>query len=340
MRAENTFQSQSRADQLRQRRAQQSREHTATPRRTAARPSAPPVTVRSYQSSMATPLRQTRTSTVRKQTYYSLGSSGAELRLPALPFAGLGSRTISAILVGLMALALYVVAFSEEFQINSSKLMVSGIQRLTTSDIDAALAIDGEQVINLNPEELTAKLATAYPELTSIDLKIGFPASVIIDVVERQPVLAWKTGDVTYWIDQNGFILPPRGEVEGLQTIDADTLPDLLPVSSVAAAETNTDQTAAPTSTSYWGRQINNNLLKSVIDLPGRISIESNLVYNSLNGLGWKDPRGWSVFIGRELTNIDQKLAIYDSLIKDLDQRGITPTEMVSVEFINAPFYK
>jgi hypothetical protein len=43
---------------------------------------------------------------------------------------------------------------------------------------------------------------------------------------------------------------------------------------------------------------------------------------------------------GRELTNIDQKLAIYDSLIKDLDQRGITPTEMVSVEFINAPFYK
>ncbi len=338
MRAENTMESPSRADQLRQRRTQQNRERTTPARRPAARAAnTPPVTVRSYQSTMATPLRQTRTNTVRKQMYYSLGASGAELRLPAIPLMSLGARALSAIVVGLVLLGIYVVAFSGEFAVNGLEL--TGNQRLTLNDFEATLGVTGEQVINLDPSEMTATLATAFPELASVQLEIGFPAKVIINVVERQPVLAWRAGDTTYWLDENGYILPPRGEMEGLQTVDADALPALLPV-AIASSPDESAVTAVPTSTTYWGRQINYNLLKSIIDLPARISIDSNLVYNSLNGLGWKDSRGWDVYIGRDLTNIDQKLTIYESLIADLNQQGIQPSEMVSVEFTNAPFYK
>jgi hypothetical protein len=129
MRAENTFQSQSRADQLRQRRAQQSREHTATPRRTAARPSAPPVTVRSYQSSMATPYARpyqhvpSRLIILWARLARNCAAGAAVCRL--------GSRTIL-LSGGLDGPGIVCGSFSEEFQINSSKLMVSGIQRLTT----------------------------------------------------------------------------------------------------------------------------------------------------------------------------------------------------------------
>lgn len=337
MRAENTFESPTRSEQLRQRRTQASRERKSQPRKAATRTfNAAPVTVRAYQSNVVTPLHQAKTNRVRKQMYYSLGASGAELRLPALPMLNLGSRIISGMVVGLVLLALYVVAFSAEFQVN--QLDVKGIQRLALSDFEAVLGVNGEQIINLDPAGMAQKLTASFPELASVNVSVGFPAEVHINVVERQPVLTWNVGDTSYWVDENGFILPPRGEVSGLQTITADALPFLLP--TAAPVETETAQPETPTSTAYWGRQMDPKLLKTMIDLPGKISIDSNLVYNSLNGLGWKDSRGWDVYIGRDLGNIDQRLTIYELLIASLDQQGIKPSEMVSVEIINAPFYK
>ena len=337
MRAENTFDTPTRSEQLRQRRTQANRERKSQPRKSATRTfNAAPVTVRAFQSNVVTPLRQTKTNQVRKQMYYSLGASGAEMRLPALPILNLGSRIISGMVVGLVLLALYVIAFSAEFQVN--QIDVQGIQRLTVSDLEAILGVTGEQIINLDPTEMAQKLTTAFPELASVNVTVGFPAEVHVNVVERQPVLIWNVGDTTYWVNENGFILPPRGEVSGLQTITADALPFLLPTAEPVETESALPET--PTSTAYWGRQMDPNLLKTMIDLPGKISIDSNLVYNSLNGLGWKDSRGWDVYIGSDLGNIDQRLTIYESLIANLDQQGIKPSEMVSVEFINAPFYR
>lgn len=337
MRAENTFGQPTRSEQLRQRRAQTNREGKSQPRKTATRTfNAAPVTVRAYQSNVVTPLRPVKSNQVRKQMYYSLGASGAEMRLPALPILNLGSRIISGMVIGLVLLALYVIAFSSEFQVN--QLDVKGIQRLTVSDFEAILGATGEQIINIDPADMAERLTTAFPELASANVTVGFPAEIHINVVERQPVLTWNVGDTTYWVDENGFILPPRGEVSGLQAITADALPFLLP--DAESTEPEAAQTEAPTSTAYWGRQMDPNLLKTMIDLPGKISIDSNLVYNSLNGLGWKDARGWDVYIGSDLGNIDQKLTIYESLIASLDQQAIKPSELVSVEFINAPFYK
>lgn len=70
------------------------------------------------------------------------------------------------------------------------------------------------------------------------------------------------------------------------------------------------------------------------------IPARSKLVYSSLNGLGWEEPSGMDVYIGHDLTNFDLKVSMYQSIIVSLQQQGMQPQEMISVEFINAPFFR
>ena len=343
MRATNTMSAPSRADLLREKRAQQGRERVSSTRKPASRQvHSTPVTVRSYHSSAAAPVQPLRTSRVKKQYYYTLGASGAELRLPAIPLMQIGPRLVSAFIVIVSALAVYLLGFSSQFQLSSYK--VTGLQRVDRSDVEAVLQLNGTQMISIDPQAIQSSLAAAFPELTNIAVNLGFPAKLTINVTELQPVLAWQDGDATYWIDKNGTILPPRGEVSGLQTINSSELPPLVALAAspevTADASTANASTAAATPKTYWGQQVDLQFLNALIALPKEIAEGTELVYNSQNGLGWKDPRGWNVFIGRDLTNIDQKLSIYQSIVDGLEKQGITPSEMVSVEYIDAPYYK
>lgn len=338
MRANQTQSTSNRADALRQRRTQRSQERVVQTRKAASRaPRSQPVIMRGFQASAAAPLPQARTNRVRKQYYYSLGSAGAEVRLPALPMISLGTRFLSAILVVFTLIALYALALGEEFEVRQFK--VEGLQRLSYGDLEAVLSLEGSQVVEFDRQDAVQKLTRAFPELAAVSITIGLPAEVNIQVVERQPVLTWIAQDTTYWMDAEGYIIPPRGEVGELIHIGADVAPPLLPVSVSQLSESLSAQ-SSESPVAIWGRQADPVVLKIINDLPARIAPESKLVYNSLNGLGWEDPHGWDVFIGMDLHNFEQKLTVYEAIIASLEQQGIYPREMVSVEFINAPFYK
>ena len=322
----------SRADLLRQRRAQNSQERVQKARKSASKVQrSQPVVVRGGFANAAVPIRQPKPSKVRKQFYYTVGASGAEIRLPAIPLVRPGARLLSFAVVVLTALAIYMLAFSQEFEVRQYK--VEGIQRLTYADIEAVLGLEGTPVVSLNSQSSLEKLTAAFPELASAEMVVGFPAEVIISVVERQPVLAWQAGDTTYWLDTDGYLLPPRGEPGDMVLVEADSLPGLLPLAESAAAQTDG-------ASILWGRQVDSLLLKIIFELTARLPADSKLVYNSLNGLGWVDPRGWDVFIGRDLENFQQKLSVYEAILANFEREGIYPREMVSVEFLNAPFYK
>jgi len=131
-----------------------------------------------------------------------------------------------------------------------------------------------------------------------------------------------------------------------LLTIGSDGQPPLLPLEQSASVSTSaptaesTGAVAVAAPVEVWGRQVDPQILKRMIDLQTMIPPDSKLVYNSLNGLGWEDPRGWDVYIGRDLTDFDLKLSMYTAIITHLEQQGIFPQDMISVEFINAPFYR
>lgn len=332
-----------RAEQLRQRRAQKTTNRASAARKSVPVKSppgtktSPSVLLKGYHASSSVPLRKIPPMRVRRQYYYPLGASGAEIRLPAIPLVKPGMRLVSAILLVLCAIALYTLGFSDQFEVQS--FQVVGLQRLSYADVEAVLRLEGSQIIEFDPSQAREALNAAFPELASIDIQVGLPAEVTIQVVERQPMFMWDKGDQVYWLDSEGVILPPRGEAQGLMRIESNMTP---PLASIKQEPTKSAEAGASSDspTALWGQTMDTLVLKAINDLVFRLSPESNLVYNSIYGLGWQDPRGWEVYIGKNLENFEQKLTVYESIVDYFEKTGIHPQELVSVEFINAPFYK
>jgi len=128
--------------------------------------------------------------------------------------------------------------------------------------------------------------------------------------------------------------------------VGSDTQPPVLSVTesedvpAVAVTSNASNSSASTVPVEIWGRQIDPNTMKRIIDLQTLVPAESKLVYNSLNGLGWEEPSGLDVYIGRDLSDFDLKVSMYQAIITNLDQQGVRPLDMISVEFINAPFFR
>ena len=62
-------------------------------------------------------------------------------------------------------------------------------------------------------------------------------------------------------------------------------------------------------------------------------------MYTAGHGLGWKDPRGWEVYFGMNLKDMEMKLRVYKTLVKRLGKEKIQP-QLISVEYVHAPYYR
>jgi hypothetical protein len=61
------------------------------------------------------------------------------------------------------------------------------------------------------------------------------------------------------------------------------------------------------------------------------------LYYRPSGGLSYQDGRGWRAYFGNG-TDMNQKLAVYETIIADLSARGIQP-QYVSVSNQEKPYY-
>ncbi len=187
-------QSASRADQVRQRRTQHSQQRVSRVSQQAARPAnTPPVFVRG--NAAGSPVRQKTPTRTRRQYYYTLNATGAEVRLPAFPAVRPGWRLLSGLMViGLLA-ALFALWSMPMFQLSSARLV--GAKRLTASDVNTVLGIEGIPVIKATPQQMEKDLLAAFPDLSAVSVRVGLPASLVVSVTERQPVLAWQQNGQT-----------------------------------------------------------------------------------------------------------------------------------------------
>ena len=293
-----------------------------------------PVVIRSYGA--GAPARRNLQSKVRKQLVIPLNTPGAEIRLPALA----NIRPTWRLLSGLMAIGLLFALYSfynnPAFQISQAK--VTGAQRITADEINTTLAVSGMPIIEAVPGILESTLRKTFPDLAKVQVAVSLPASVTVNVVERQPVLAWEQDGKLTWIDQDGYAFPPRGDGGKLVQVKADGAPPkpAAPlVSATATAKPGLPADAADTPTRF----IDPGLIKALIGLGAQAPEGVPVVYNPEYGLGWKDPRGWQVFFGSSTDDMDSKLATYNGIVDYLTKKGITP-KIISVEFAHAPFYR
>jgi cell division protein FtsQ len=282
--------------------------------------SKPPVLVRGEipMDSMVTPRKRGRT---RRRYDIALGIPGAELRLPALPAVRFGWRAVSFFLVAILSMTLYVLWNSPLYRVE--QIEIEGLQRLTHHEISAMLGISGEHIFAMDQGKLLADLKTTFPELSTVELKVNLPASVKIVVTERIPVLVWYENGRTLWVDEEGYAMPTR---EGIE-------PPALVINAAGAPRISLGENADP------NQYLTPEFVQAVLTVREVAPDDRPLLYSVEHGLGWKEKKGWDVFLGLDLKDIELKLRMYDAIKKHLKNAGLKPS-LVSVEMIHAPYYR
>jgi hypothetical protein len=327
-----------RSAQVRQRRTKDSQEKVKRAvKRVRYATEAPTVFAR---GGLGTPVLRRTQSRVKRKIAIPLSTS-TELQMPALPVVKAGWRMLSFFLVCVLSFAIYTLVTTPALVVEEPE--VFGIQRLTANDINTIADISGFPIFMVDPNGAAADIQVAFPELSEVNVKIILPAAVVIEVVERVPVVAWHYDQQTLWIDAEGAIFPARGDLQTpLVSISADMPPTLLPRErAVKAADEEGTDSEMPASApgSMIGRRVDPLMLEGILALNEILPEDTMLAFDRLHGMGWSDPAGWNVFIGKKLDDLDIKMAVYKQLVEKINQQDALPS-IVSVAQVHAPYYR
>ncbi len=269
---------------------------------------------------MATPRRATNT---QRRLEVPLGVPGAEIRLPSLVQIQVGWRMLSALLsFGLIAL-LYLLWTAPLFKVDTVNFQ--GLQRIRAKEISTELDIEEQPIFAVDPQLIREKLIAQFPEFRSVEVNLQFPNKVYIRVDERKPLFVWKLGDRTLLVDSEGYAFPLRGEGNPLPklVIEAQDLP--LPTST--DPQTDLQQLRLPVE-----------LVSGILSISALVPDGARLFYDGERGLGWHDPRGWTVYFGA-LKDISLKMKIYELMVKKIKKEKQKPL-LISIEYVHAPYYR
>jgi cell division protein FtsQ len=343
----NAQSSTNRSDEVRRRRTQRSQERiTSVSNRVVNNPvKKRPVTVRG--NTFGTPLhRQVGTRAPRRQFYLTMDqAAGTELRLPAIRLVNPGWRLLSGLIFILAAVSAFSMWNSPFFQIQSVEVL--GLQRLSADEVNALLRLENLATIEIDPSEIKDLVIQTYPDLINVHVRVQMPNIVSVSAQERQPILAFQSGDQITWADAEGVLFTARGDAGPLLTIytdgDLPLAPVLPDISQLAATQETageeTEATAQPTANLNAPQRIDPVLFEAVQGLNQKLPPETQLIYSAQEGLGWTDPNGWQVYIGRDLSLFEAKYLMYQGIASHLSDQELHPS-MVSVEHLNAPYYR
>jgi len=320
----------SRAEQVRARRKSKA---TGTDRQfEAVTRQMPPVMMRGSGYELA-PRRKSKRKIKSPKRRYDIAlaaSPGAEVRLPAVAMPKLGWRALSfVVVVGLITL-LYFFWTAPLFQVQMVE--VQGANRLTATDINRTLNLYNTPIFAVVPQHLENTLQGTYLDLLDVSVKIGLPATVIVNLNERTPLIEWTQDSVIQWIDGTGFAFPTRGLAEHLVKVQAYSAP---PRPAAYVEDENLPLGASIVPQAFMSPELVNGILAMRAQAPAN----TNLVYDPTYGLGWGDSRGWDVFFGSDVSDIETKLRVYHAIVDRLQADGTTPT-LISVEHVHAPYYR
>ncbi len=273
----------------------------------------------------------------KRRVYVPTSTPGSEIRLPALPSIKIGWRIASAIIAVLAAAGIYMFTSSDYFEITTIELQ--GMQRVAAEEIAGKLPVIGESVIRVLPSEIETQVINAFPEIKTAIVKIDLPAQVLVSVEERIPAVTWKQNDVTpYWIDEDGFVFPIRGEATIPMVVEANAEPPR-PLGFIDQAEVTSEKNSSESLTQKPVPAVDPSFVMAVLKLRNIVPSGTPLLYNGENGLGWTDPNGWQVYFGTDVENIDTKLAQYERIVDAILEKNLQPV-LISLEYLHAPYYR
>ncbi len=333
----------SRAEQLRQKRTQRSQQRVVRAASSARQTrSYQATTVLSRDAVMGRPILNRTTTPLRRRVSVPY-NNGTELLLRNIPVVRPGWRLFSGILA--LFLGYMIIFLSNTPRLQVSELNIQGNQRVTISDISAVVDLVGKTSFTIDPQLARQQLIDSFVEFESVQVTILPPNQVILQVVERVPVIAWEYEDEkVLWFDSQGAMFPPRGEADGLLHIVSEGLPPTYQLKKESAGNKSARPEAVKSEGVVVGPGSLRNLrvepivLETAAKLSTMLPDGTKLAYSWSEGLGWQDGK-WEVYVGLDLENMEAKMNVYQALVKRLDDQGIKPA-YVSVQNPDSPYYR
>jgi cell division septal protein FtsQ len=207
--------------------------------------------------------------------------------------------------------ALLTIAGDKSFYLTA--IPVEGARAFSPSEIVAASGLAKVHIFAADPNEAARRIGE-LPGINSAEVSLKWPNQVTINVTESEPLALWKQNGRTFWIDTAGRLIPARANVSGLLLIESE-------VKQEAAEDAH----------------VADDVLAGALQLRDLRKNIDRLYYDPGNGLSYQDGRGWRAYFGSGM-NMEQKLAVYETVVDDLLNRAITPA-YISVRNESKPYY-
>lgn len=209
-----------------------------------------------------------------------------------------GPKLTGIALLGLLGWIVYAMFSTPLFFVYGAE--IKGNVAVSSREIYSVSGIDSQSIFWIHPAQVVDRILV-LPNIKSASVSVAFPASVTIEVVERRPELLWQTGETVWWVDQEGTIVPPKGNIDGMLRIIDD---DRQPLEA--------------------GYQIDPSIIKGAQSLRILAPDVSVIRYSRSQGLTVATPEGWTVYLG-DGSEIKAKLVVLTAVLADLKERNVTP---------------
>ena len=232
----------------------------------------------------------------------------------------LNVRWISGTLVVLLALAAFALSTMPQFRV--SKPSVSGSDLVNVEEITYYTGLRSIPLFMVDPESIRETLLKRYPEAKDVEVRAMFPDQVDIVLEQRMPILEWDFGGSKFWVDDQGIVMNELTEPTEMMYVLANSFP---------GARNKFDRKVPESFTT--------NMLKTLKDIYAVKPANGTLFYTYENGYGWMTEGEFTLWLGRDSNDLDEKLKMAESLSNYFKTEDILP-EMLSLEFPSAPYYR
>jgi hypothetical protein len=263
------------------------------------------------------------------------------MKLPGVALPHVGWRAASFILMVVFGFALFWLSTSPAYFVTPDRVTVQGLSRVEKSSLLEQTGILNRPVFRVDPDELSESLPELVPALDSATVTVAMDGTILIEVEEGTPVLAWDQGEIDQvsWVDLNGRIFPAIGSSENLVYIQANAVPPA-PATQPGEDDPNRHEAGETPEAPPEDQLLNPDLVANIIVLSQKVPEGSQLIYDGDRGFGWENLEyGWMVYFGKQIDQPELRLKIYQAIVATFEDKQRKPI-LISVEFIHAPYYR
>lgn len=232
-------------------------------------------------------------------------SAGLRLPTPAVALA-IARRVLVLALAAGLTFGMIQLLRLPQLAVSATSTLIGGAQRITPEQIYITSGIEGRNIFLVRPAEVAAAIGQ-IGGIAAVKVHVRLPNQVLIDVWEHTPLVAWQGSAATLWLAADGSPVPQTGIEPPLRLID---------------------QTGAPFDA---GSPLAALLLKDLAALHTARSDLTELYYSPNQGLHFRTPEGWDVWLG-DSGSVAQKLTLLDVARQEITKLG-KPAQVIDLRY-------